>query len=453
MKALLHAAALIATTLRGTPPLAPPPAPVPYAGVRHAPWVRDAAIYEINLRQFTAEGTLVAAERHLPRLKALGIGIVWLMPIHPSGRLRSAGGLGSPYAVRDFRAVDPAYGTLADLRRFVATAHGLGLHVILDWVGNHSAWDNPLVAAHADWYQHGADGQLASPAWFGWSDVVQFDYRAPGLRRYMADSMAYWVRAADVDGFRADAAGMVPLDFWEATRAELDRIKPVFMLAEWESRDLSFKAFDMTYGWSWASALEKIAAGHGNLGELRTYYACDARFWPANAIRMLYVSNHDVIGGGTEFERYGPALHAAIALSIASEGMPLIYNGQEAGNRRRLKLFERDPITWRDDPEGRLYARLLAFRKAHRALWARPWGGPVAEVANDDHQHILSFSRSVAGDAVLAVFNLSPQSRATTLKGVNGQWRDAMGQRDVPAGDALTLTMPAWSYRLLYRGS
>ncbi len=447
MRALLHALALLAASVGG----ASPSPPAPYAGVRHPEWVRDAAIYELNLRQFTAEGTLAAAELHLPRLKALGIGIVWLMPIHPSGKLRSAGGLGSPYAVRDFRAVDPAYGTLADLERFVATAHRLGLHVILDWVGDHSAWDNPLVAAHPDWYAHRPDGQLASPAWFGWGDVVQFDYRAPGLRRYMADSMAYWVRVADVDGFRADAAGMVPLEVWEDARAELDRIKPVFMLAEWESRDLSFKAFDATYGWSWASAMEKIAAGHGSLGELRTYYAWDARFWPANAIRMLYVSNHDVIGGGTEFDRYGPALDAAIALSIASDGVPLVFNGQEAGNRRRLKLFERDPIIWRDDPEGALYTRLLGLRKQHPALWARPWGGPVVEVANSDHDHILSFTRTVAGETVLAVFNLSAQPRVTTLHGVNGRWRDAMGQQDVTAIDPLEMALPAWGYRLLFQ--
>ena len=456
MKTILHTAALFATIIgsAASPPSASASSSASssaYQGVRHPEWVRDAAIYELNLRQFTAEGTFTAAERQLPRLKALGIGIVWLMPVHPSGKLRSAGGLGSPYAVREFRAVDPAYGSVADLRHFVDTAHRLGMHVILDWVGNHSAWDNPLVAAHPDWYAHDAAGQLTSPPWFGWNDVVQFDYHAPGLRRYMADAMAFWVREADVDGFRTDAAGMVPLDFWESTRAALDRIKPVFMLAEWESRDLSFKAFDMTYGWSWASALEKIAAGHGSMDELRTYYAWDARFWPANAIRMLYVSNHDVIGGGTEFERYGPALDAAIALSIVSEGMPLIFNGQEAGNRRRLKLFERDPITWRDDPEGALYRRLLAFRKQHRALWARPWGGSVMEVANDDHAHILSFSRSAAGDTVLAVFNLSPEPRSPSLRGVGGRWRDALGGADIEAGDTLPLTMPAWSYQLFHR--
>lgn len=451
MISTLRMALALLACLGAVPAAAQAPAPGTFDGVRHPDWVRNAAIYELNLRQFTPEGTIVAAERQLPRLKTLGVSIIWLMPVHPSGKLRSAGGLGSPYAVRDFRAVDPAYGTLGDLRHFVAAAHRLGLHVILDWVGNHSAWDNDLVASHPDWYAHDPAGQLISPAWFGWNDVVQFDYGSAALRRYMTDSMLFWVREADVDGFRADAAGMVPLAFWNNARRELDAVKPVFLLAEWEARDLSFDAFDMTYGWSWASALEKIAAGHGSMDELRTYYAWDARFWPNNAIRMLYVSNHDVINGGTEFERYGPALDAAIALSVASEGMPLIFNGQEAGNRRRLKLFERDPITWRDDPEGALYTRLLAFRAQHPALWARPWGGRVTEVANDDHGHILSFSRRVGTDHVVAIFNLSPEPRTPALTGIAGSWQDALDGKTVQAGKTVSLAMPAWSYRLLYR--
>ena len=422
-----------------------------YDGVTHPDWVKDRALYELNLRQFTPEGTLATAERDLPRLKALGVGVIWLMPIYPTGIVKAVPPLGSPYAVRDFRAVDPAYGTIDDLHHFVAAAHGQGLHVILDWVGNHSAWDNALVRSHPDWYTHDVAGHLQSPPWFGWGDVVEFDYAAPGLRRYMLEAMAFWVREADVDGFRADAAGLVPLDFWEAARKELDAIKPVFMLAEWESRDLSFRAFDMTYGWSWAKAMEDLAQGHGSLGALRTYYAWDRRFWPSNAMRMLYVSNHDVIGQGTEFERYGPALDAAIALSIVSEGMPLIFNGQEAGNRQHLDMFKRDPIDWHDDAEGALYRRLLALRRDHPALWARPWGGTTTEVLNDDKEHILSFARTVSGDTILAVFNFSPDHRKADLHltARPGPWHDLLSQRQVAAASASQLDMPPWSYRLL----
>ena len=161
---------------------------------------------------------------------------------------------------------------------------------------------------------------------------------------------------------------------------------------------------------------------------------------------MLYVSNHDVIGGGTEFERFGPALDAAVALSLVTDGMPLIFNGQEAGNRRRLSMFKQDPITWRDDPEGRLYARLLAFRRAHPSLWAPPWGGPMVEVATNDRAHLLAFRRDVPGDTTLAVFNLSPERRSAVLRDLEGAWRDQDGRSRDPMSAPLDL--PAWSYRL-----
>ena len=195
--------------------------PVPYVRIQHPEWSKDATIYELNLRQFTAEGTLAAAERELPRLKAFGVGIVWLMPIHPIGEKNRKGSRGSPYSVRDYRAVNPDYGTLDDLRSFVKTAHSLGLRVILDWVANHSAWDNPLVKEHPEWYSRDWKGDFHPTSWNDWSDIIEFDYDQPGLRRWMTESLAYWVREADIDGYRADVAGFVPLDFWETARREL----------------------------------------------------------------------------------------------------------------------------------------------------------------------------------------------------------------------------------------
>ncbi len=450
---MLAALALLATVAPVAASAQEAAADTRFDGRTHPEWVKDAAIYELNLRHFTPEGTLAAAQAHLPRLKALGIGIVWLMPIHPVGKVRPAGPLGSPYAVRDFRGVDPAYGGMDDLKRFVATAHGLGLKVILDWVGNHSAWDNPLTTEHPDWYERTADGKLRSPSWFTWNDVVEFDYAAPGLQRYMADAMAFWVREGGVDGFRADAAGLMPLEFWNRTRAELDAIKPVFMLGEWESRDLHYAAFDATYAWSWTRALEAFAAGRGSMDELRAYYAWDGRFWPKNAPRMLYISNHDANSWqGTEYERYGPALDAAIALSIASEGMPLVFNGQEAGNRRRLKLFERDPIVWREDPQGELYRRLLTLRKRHPVMWARPWGGPIEEVVNDDQAHVLSFLRQRGDDRMLAIFNLSAEPRVArlTVAGQTGAWRDQGSSETIDMNKPARVAMPPWSWKLFF---
>ena len=204
----------------------------------HPAWTRSATLYELNTRQFTPEGTFAAAAEQLPRLAEMGVDIVWLMPIHPIGEKNRKGSLGSPYSVRDHRGVNPELGTFEDLVAFVARAHERGIHVILDWVANHTAWDHPLLAAHPDWYARDWRGDFRPTSWLDWTDIVELDHGRPGLRRYMTESMRYWVTEADVDGFRCDVAGYVPLEFWQEARRELEAVKPVFMLAEWESRDL-----------------------------------------------------------------------------------------------------------------------------------------------------------------------------------------------------------------------
>ena len=247
--------------------------PVPYVKLRHPEWVKNATIYQVNVRQFTAEGTFAAAEKHLARIKALNVDVVWLMPIHPIGEKNRKGVLGSPYSVRDYLGVNPEFGSLTDLKHFVAAAHALGLHVILDWVANHTAWDNPLVAQHPDWYQRDWKGEFRPTPWFDWTDIINLDYHSPGLRQYMTDALKYWVREADIDGYRCDVAGFVPLDFWNNARRELDAIKPVFLLAEAQTRDLHAEAFDATYAWGWYEAMHNVAAGKADVGALVGYYS------------------------------------------------------------------------------------------------------------------------------------------------------------------------------------
>lgn len=210
--------------------------PVPQVRIKHPEWSKNATIYQINTRQFTEEGTFRAAERHLPRLKDLGVVILWLMPIHEIGSKNRKGSLGSPYAVKDYYAVNSEFGSLDDLKHFVKTAHDLGLVVILDWVANHTAWDNPLVHDHPEWYAHDWKGDFRPTPWWDWADIIDLDYEQPAVRKYMTDALKYWVSAADIDGYRCDVAGFVPIDFWNNARKELDAIKPVFMLAEWESQ-------------------------------------------------------------------------------------------------------------------------------------------------------------------------------------------------------------------------
>ena len=448
-------AALLAALACATPTFAAPTCGTAARyEVDHPAWSRNASLYEINLRQFTPEGTFAAAQAQLPRLKTLGVDILWLMPIHPIGQKQRKGPLGSPYAVRDFMAVNPEFGTLDDLKRFVAEAHRLGLHVILDWVGNHTSWDNVLVASHPEWYDHDRKGNFRPTPWYDWDDIIDLDYAQPGLRRYMQDALAYWVTEAGVDGYRIDAAGLVPLQFWEDVRCQLAAVKPVFMLGEWEDRDLHEAAFDASYAWTWWNSLRDLVAGKGDIGAINTYYAWNRKFYPKQAYRMMYTTNHDKNAWeGTEFEIFGPAVDDAIVFSFVSEGIPLIYNGQEAGNRKRLKFFERDPIEWKPSPYAELYRKLLALKKQNTALWNGPSGATMEPVPNDAPQQVFSFVRANAKDKVFGVFNLSARPVKVRFKEdlQRGQYRDFDSGETVRIDADSQLTMAAWSYRVLVR--
>ena len=403
-------------------PIVPTSTHTPADPVRltHPEWSKDAVIYQINQRHFTPEGTFAAAAEHLPRLRDLGVDILWLMPINPIGEQNRKGGLGSPYAVR---------------------------------VANHTAWDNVLVDEHPEWYRTDFKGDFVPTPWWDWDDVIDLDYDQPGLREYMADAMAHWVREADVDGFRCDVAGYVPVDFWESARAQLEQIKPVFLLAEWENRDLHVGAFDATYAWSWNETMHHIAHGRASATDLKVYYAWNERAYPRDIMRMLFVSNHDKNAWeGTEHEQFGPMLEAAVVMSVVSEGIPMIYSGQEAGNDRRLTFFDKDEIVWREDPQGELYRRLFALKKQHPALWNAAWGARMVRVPNDGEDRVISFVRvSESGDAVIAAFNLSGAPASVTLGVAPGQdlaYVDATDGSTVEYAEGSVWQLPAWGYRV-----
>ena len=427
-------------------------APQDLTGAKHPQWSKNAAIYQINTRQFTPEGTFRAAEKQLPRIKALGADIIWLMPVHPIGEKNRKGSLGSPYSVKDYYGVNPEFGTMADLKSFVAAAHRQGMYVILDWVANHSAWDNPLVGQHPDWYDRDWKGDFRPTPWWDWSDIIDFDFRQTGVRRYMADAMAFWVKEAGVDGFRADVAAYMPLDFWEKVREDLDAVKPVFMLAEAQMRDLHYKAFDASYAWGWYNAMADISKGKADVGALFGYYSENESAWPAGAMRMVYAENHDQNAWhGTQFETFGPNLTNTIVLSVAGEGIPLVYNGQEAGNPKRLQFFEKDPIAWRDHPIGGLYTRLFALKKKNKALWNAPWGARMVGIVNSAPSQVFSFVRQKDGHRVFAVFNMSaePQRVTFTERLHHGAYRDFDGGKRVTVDGATEMALEPWTYRLL----
>jgi glycosidase len=386
--------------------------PEDYVKITHPEWSKNAVIYQLNTRQFSEEGTFKAAQKQLSRLKDLGVDIIWLMPIHAIGKKNRKGTLGSPYAVKDYYSVNPEFGTLQDLKDFVNAAHAQNMYVILDWVANHTAWDNVLVNEHPDWYEKDCKGDFRPTPWWDWSDIIDLDYSNPEVRQYMTDALNYWVKEADIDGYRCDVAGFVPLKFWNNARKELDQIKPVFMLAEWESRDLHAHAFDMTYAWSWNEKMHKICTGKADVNELYIYYSWNESAYPANSMRMTFVSNHDKNAWeGTMYEQFGDGLEAAIALSVVGEGMPLIYNGQEAGNAKRLAFFEKDPIVWKEDRLGKLYKELFALMKGNSALWHAKWGSRMVKVPNNAESQVFSFVRANKKDKVFAVFNFSDEPK------------------------------------------
>ena len=420
----------------------------------HPEWSRNAVIYQINTRQFTAEGTFKAAEAQLPRLKELGADILWLMPIHEIGQTNRKGTLGSPYAVKDYYSVNHEFGNLDDFKHFVRAAHELGMYVILDWVPNHTAWDSVLASQHPEWFDRDWKGDFHPTPWWDWTDIIDLDYSQAGLREYMSEAMKFWVAEADVDGYRCDVAGFVPIDFWNTLRKELDAIKPVFMLAEWEMRDLHTEAFDMTYAWSWYDTMKNIVSGNDNVSLLFKYYSWNVKAYPFDIMRMLFVTNHDKNSwDGTMNEVFGEAVEAVIALSAVSEGMPLIYNGQEAGEEKRLEFFENDPIQWKEHSIGTLYKKLFALKKKNTALWNAHWGARMVHVPNSIPTKVFSFVRQNETDKVFAVFNFSAKPQTVTFHEslYQGKYTNYMNKQSVELTESTQFELAPWEYRIFVK--
>lgn len=385
--------------------------PKKYVEIKNPEWVKNATLYELNIRQFSKEGTFKAVEKQLPRLKKMGIDIIWLMPVQPIGKVNRKGSLGSYYSVQDYLGINPEFGTDAEFRSLVKAIHAQGMYVILDWVANHSSWDNPLATEHPEWYSRGRNGKFQSTPWRDYDDIIDFDYSQPGLRKYMTDALKFWVKEYDIDGYRCDVASFVPIDFWENARKELDAVKPVFMLAEAEDKELHRKAFDATYNWTLWNILHQIAINNKSaktLGE--AYIAEHVSIFPKEGIRMNFIDNHDKNSWeGNQYSNFGPAVNAATVFTVMMDGMPLVYNGQEAGLDRSLQFFERDPINWKKHENEALYTTLFALKHKNQALWNGKYGGEMVRIMNDKMDQVISFVREKNGDKVLTFINLSKE--------------------------------------------
>lgn len=438
-----------------TPRVAPAPDPTPSPPA----WTRTAVIYEVNVRQFTPEGTFAALEAHLPRLRDLGVDILWLMPVQPIGKLQRKGSLGSYYSVADYTAINPEHGTEADFRRFVDAAHGHGLKVILDWVANHSAHDHPWTA-RKDWYVLRADGTISNARdnegrETDWTDVAELNYDNPAMRRAMIDEMKWWLDTMRIDGFRADVALGVPSDFWVDARRELVRARPdVFLLAEAESPE-SHVAFHATYGWELHHVLNQIAQGKESTAKLDEYFARQERAYPASAFRMYFTSNHDENSwNGTEFERMGANHLAAFVLSAtARSSMALLYTGQEVSNRKRLRFFEKDTVDWSGPSLAPFYRSMFELKERQEALWNGAWGGAQTALRTDGGSRVYAFTRSRGGSTVLVAVNFADAPARVSYEGLPrpGEYTDWFSKAGLSLAATGSLEIPANGYRVLVR--
>jgi 1,4-alpha-glucan branching enzyme len=420
-----------------------------YTSVKHPAWSYNLSIYEVNTRQYTPEGTFKAFDSHIKALKDLGVGIVWFMPINPIGEKNRKGSLGSYYSVKNYKEVNPEFGTIEDFKETVKLLHSMGMYVIIDWVANHTAWDNVWVTEHPDFYTKDSLGNFVPPV-ADWTDVIDLNYDNKELWKYMIDAMKFWVEEYDIDGFSCDVAGMVPLDFWKEAHTELDKIKDIFMLAEAESPELH-QAFDMTYSWELLHLMNDVAQGKKSVQVVRDYFEKEKHKYPQDSYRMRFTTNHDENAwDGTEFERLGNAVETFDVFTCVIPGMPLVYSGQETGLNKRLKFFEKDTIQWGNSNYGLLYTRLLNEKVNTPALWNGMRGGDMITVKSSN-ANVFTFVRKTDSSKVYAIFNLSDKKVRSQLESslIQGEYINLFSGKKFKIKSKEWLELQPWQYRVL----
>jgi glycosidase len=366
-------------------------------------WGNGTNIYEVNIRQYTPEGTFKAFEQHIPRLHNMGIDILWLMPVTPISAEKRQGTYGSYYAASSYIDIDPLYGTIDDFRSLITTAHYYNMKVMIDWVANHTGYDHQWTKKYPAWYRKDAEGNFTGL--YGWVDVIDLNYEIPEMRVEMINSMKYWVQEFDIDGFRCDMARTVPIDFWIEARSECDAVKPLFWLAECEILNYH-EAFDLTYGWECMRAIEKYMKAELPLSDIITILI-NYSHYPIGSRKLLFTTNHDEnTYWGTEYEKFGVCAKALAVFSCTWPGIPLIYSGQEKPNLKRLAFFEKDSIDW----EGKIelhdfYKTLLTIRKKNKALQE----SASVLLLQTDHPSVLAYMCRRQSDKVLVIMNLSKE--------------------------------------------
>ena len=432
-------------------------------------------IYEVNIRQYSPEGTFNAFTKDIPQLKELGVKIIWVMPIFPISQTKrkATGGddskfasempeaeqhkyLGSYYAVSDFKKVNPEFGTIEDFRNLVKTAHENGMYVILDWVPNHTGWDHVWIKEHPEFYTKNEKGEIIDPinpetgkSW-GWSDVADLNYDNKELRKEMTSDMLHWIKNENIDGFRCDVASNVPLDFWQQAIPQLRKEKDIFMLAEaWEPELLKDGLFDMAYGWEVHHTMNRIAQGKNTVKDWDKLMEENAKKYESDDILMSFVDNHDENSwNGTVKGRLGKAEEAMTALSYIMPGMPLIYNGNEYGLNHSLKFFEKDSIPKTKGKDWELRAKLGKLKAENKALSGGKNAASYKRITTSNDEQILAFEREKDGEKIIYLANLSNQVVTTSLP-INGEFVDFITGKKIILNVKINTQLQPWQYYIL----
>lgn len=411
--------------------------------------LESAIIYEANIRQYSPEGTFSKFTEDIPKLKELGVKIIWVMPIYPISTTKSKGSLGSYYAISDYTKVNPEFGNLDDVKNLVNTAHKNGMYVILDWVANHTGWDHVWLKSHPEYYTKNEKGEITHTVGTDWSDVADLNYDNKEMRTEMLENMKYWLKEADVDGFRCDVAGMVPIDFWENTVTELKKIKPVFMLAEAWEPNLLENAFDMGYGWDTYHRMNAIAQGKETVKNWDDRMTQIDTLYQKDDILMNFITNHDENSwSGTVKERMGDASEAMLALSYCAPGMPLIYSGQEYDMNKRLRFFEKDTISKIKGKVWPLMAKLGELKNNNKALNGGKNAASYNKINSSDNKNILIFSREKEGNKLTYMANLSNKEVTFTAE-KEGESVDFFTNEKLAFSKEKPLTFKPWQYKIL----
>jgi alpha-amylase len=383
---------------------------------KRADWIANTNIYEVNIRQYSVEGSFNAFAASLPRLKDMGVEVLWIMPIHPIGKINRKGTLGSYYSIADFKSVNPEFGTAADFKNLVKLAHESGMKVIMDWVANHAAWDNVWTKDHPEYFVQDGAGNFKPP--YDWTDVIQIDHSNVAEQDAMIDAMQYWVTEFDIDGFRADLAHLTPLTFWHKARTAIEPLKPnLFWLAE--SEEIHYhEVFDTTFTWEWMHRTEDFYKGNKDISNLYQVLAKYNTTFPETAHHMYFTSNHDEnTWNGTGAEKYGNMLKCLSVFSCTWNGIPMIYSGEELPNLKRLQFFEKDVIEWTGEYQLHdFYKTLLTLRKNNPALRSADVAVSTFHIITEGGKNIMAFLRKNDFYEVLVFLNLSNEVSGFTIK-------------------------------------